>query len=270
MKQLAMLLLAALAGNAAYSASECVDWQAQHPDWLWCDDFESTSNLAAKYEDVSTTGFAVADGDGLDGSRGLTQKYTSGQVNAGWIVKYKPEGFPDHVFYRYYHKFGPGYTRYPPKMSRIGYRDHSTWNAIFRVHTWLTESGVLTTDTQSVNSTQGGSAGWLPLLKSDYSFASHPNEWVAVEVEVKLNTPGQRDGLFRTWINDELVMERLNVDLRGATLDKINEVMLDTYWNGGSTGNLSRSYDNFVISTKRIRTVSSQVRPKPPTDVRAN
>jgi hypothetical protein len=42
------------------------------------------------------------------------------------------------------------------------------------------------------------------------------------------------------------------VDLRGTTTQKINEVMLDCYWNGGSPKPQNRYYDNFVISTKKI------------------
>ena len=40
--------------------------------------------------------------------------------------------------------------------------------------------------------------------------------------------------------------------MRGNTQDKINEVMLDTYWNGGSPKEQSRYYDDFVVATERI------------------
>lgn len=259
----------ALAGTTAM-AGECDNWQTAHPTWLWCDDFEATTALTARYEDVSTNGMSVVAGDGLSSSKGLTQSYTTGQVDAGWIVKYKAEGFPDHIFYRYYHKFGSGFTRFPQKMSRIGYRDHSTWAEVFRVHSWLTGTGLLTADVLAKNSTQT-SSGWLPLATSTFPFASHPNEWVAIEVEVQLNTPGKADGLHRTWINDQLVIERLNVDLRGNTSNKINEVMLDTYWNESSPGAISRYYDNFVISTQKIGllgTPATLAPPSPPTNVK--
>lgn len=250
MKLLPAVFLLTWAATA--TASECDNWQQLHTDWLWCDDFESTTTLSQRYEDVNTNGLSVIGSEGMSGSKGLTQRYTSGQVDAGWIVKYKAEGFPDHVFYRFYHKFGSGFTRFPPKMSRIGYRSHSSWAEIFRVHTWLTSSGLLTADVLAKNSTTTNGSGWLPLATASYPFASHLNEWVAIEVEIKLNAPGKTDGLYRTWINNEQVIERVNVDLRGGTSDKINEVMLDAYWNAGSPGALSRYYDNFVISTQKI------------------
>ena len=262
-KWLPVLFLASV--GAANAASECNNWQQAHPEWLWCDDFEATTTLNQRYEDVSTTGMSVIGGDGMSGSKGLTQKYTKGQVEAGWVVKYKADGFPDHVFYRYYHKFGSGFTRFPQKTSRIGYRNHSTWTEIFRDHTWLTGNGTVTADVLAKNSTQTNSTSWLPLASSNYSFASHLNEWVAIEVELKLNTPGKVDGYYRTWVNNQLVIERLNVDIRGNTSDKINEVMLDTYWNESAPAALNRYYDNFVISTQKIGLVTAASTTSPTT-----
>jgi len=263
-------LAAALFTSTAWGA-ECDNWQTAHPEWLWCDDFEATTTLTQRYEDVSSAGMSVTAATGLSGSKSLTQNYTTGQVEAGWVTKYKPEGFPDHVFYRYYHKFGSGYTKFPPKTSRIGNRNHSTWSEIFRVHSWLTGDGKLTADVLAKNSTQTNGTGWLSLATANYSFASHLNEWVALEVEVKANTPGQKDGFYRLWVEDQLVIERLNVDLRGSTSDKINEIMLDCYWNGGAPANLVRYYDNFVISTQRIgKTATTISPPMPPTNVQVD
>ena len=46
--------------------------------------------------------------------------------------------------------------------------------------------------------------------------------------------------------------EHTGVDVRGNTQEKINEVMLDSYWNGGSPIAQNRYYDDFAISTARI------------------
>lgn len=243
------------------SASECLNWQAQHPEWLWCDDFEGSSNLASRYQDVSTQGMQQSTEDAYAGTQSLQQIYTAGQVDAGWVAKVS--NYPDHIFYRFYHKFGSGYNNvFPPKVSRVGYRNFNTWTEVFRVHTWLDETtGEITLDTLARNSTQGP---WLPLATSNYSLADHLNEWVALEVEIKLNTQGAADGLYRLWANDQLLIERLNVDLRGNTSDTINEVFLDCYWNGGaSADNLKRYFDNFVISTQKIGLLGTSP-PSPP------
>lgn len=35
--------------NDPVGMNECENWQSKHPDWLWCDDFESTALLTEKY-----------------------------------------------------------------------------------------------------------------------------------------------------------------------------------------------------------------------------
>jgi hypothetical protein len=50
---------------------------ADHPEWLWFDDFESGRALTADYQDVNTDGFSVVTTDKFSGSRSLCQKWTS-------------------------------------------------------------------------------------------------------------------------------------------------------------------------------------------------
>ena len=122
-------------------ASECDDWVATHPEWVWCDSFESDTPLGSRYEDVSTKGLAQSTQDAMGGIASLRQTYTPGQVDAGWIIKVKPESYPDHIFFRWHHKYGEGYTTFPPKMARAGYRQRSgSSQAVFMVHSWVEDS----------------------------------------------------------------------------------------------------------------------------------
>lgn len=262
-----ILMMLFVAGVA--SGGEC---DQARPEWIWCDDFESDVPITDRYEDVSLNGLSEQGDVSFDGSNALRQTYVTGQVGAGWIIKVM--SYPDHLFVRWYHRFGEGYTTYPPKMARVGYRPRSgDWDAVYRVHAWLdSQSSELTADVFAENSSQT-SSGWLPVEKSDYFFRDDPDEWVAVEIELKLNDPGSSNGLYRFWVNDRLVIEALGVDLRGNTTDKINEVMFDGYWNGGATANLDRYFDNIVISTKKVGLlgdVGVPKRPKPPADFRSN
>lgn len=260
------------AGSAL--AGECDTWMASHPEWIWCDNFESNDRLSDRYEDVSLNGLSLSTDSSFDGTISLRQSYEPGQVGAGWIIKVADQGFPDHIFIRWYHKFGPGYVSVPPKMARVGYRQRfGSWDTIFRVHAWsISKSGELTADVSAQNSSQTES-GWLPIRRSGYSFLDHLGEWVAIEIELNLNSPGNADGSYRFWVNDKLVIDAQNVDLRGNTTDRTNEVMLDGYWNGGSTGSLVRYFDNFVISSQKIglyAPTSSDTRPLPPVDLQSN
>ena len=226
-------------------------------DWIWHDGFEDGQELASKYEDVSTNGLSVSDTDAFSGTHSLEQHYEQEQVNAGWLIKVNNDGFPNHVFVRWYHKFEDGFEGFPPKMARIRYRPRSgNWRSVFAVHFWI-EDGQVVADVYARDSSQANDSGWLPIARSGF-FLDDPenaNRWICFEMEVKLNTPGETDGLYRFWADDELIVERTNVDLRGHTNYKLNEIMLDCYWNGGSPKAQSRYYDDFVISTSKIGTV---------------
>jgi hypothetical protein len=236
-------------------AGEGDNWQASHPEWLWYDGFESGAALSVNYQDVSANGMSVVAGEAFEGTHSLCQSYTQGQVDAGWICRVNSTGFPDHVFMRWYHKFETGFSGFPPKMARIRYRLRSgDWSSPYAVHCWLETDGVLALDVSATNSTQANSAGWLPIARTSFSFANTKNigRWICFEMEMKLNTPGSADGLYRLWADDSLIAERTKVDLRGSLTNKINEMMLDCYWNGGSSRAQSRYYDNLVISTAKI------------------
>ena len=230
-------------------------WDPPAGTLLWQDNFEDGRLLSAKYEDVSDRGMAVSADDAFDGSHSLKQTYAQGQVDAGWVSKFASGGFPDRVFVRWYHKFETGFQGYPAKMARIRYRNPD-WRGPLAVHCWAAgdNSGRMALDVRAEDSHQRNSAGFLPIALTRFTFANPTNigRWVCFEMEVQLNTPGKTDGHYRLWIDDQLEVERMNVDLRGNRTYKINEIMLDCYWNDGSPRPQSRYYDAFVISRAKI------------------
>lgn len=233
-------------------AGECDQW-AQHPEWLWCDDFEGNKSLKQNYQDVSEDGLSINTYAPFEGNYSLQQSYNQGQVDAGWVIRVNNQGFPPHLFMRWYHKFDKGFDGFPPKMARMRYRNRSgDWKSAFAVHCWI-DNGYIVADVSAKNSSQAN-GGWLSIAKSNFSFNNPVNigRWICFEMEVLLNTPGKSDGLYRIWADDSLLIERDNVDLRGSENHLINEVMLDCYWNGGSPKNQKRYFDNFIISTNKI------------------
>ncbi len=247
-------------------------WE-NNPEWLWFDDFEDETDLSRNYHDYSNNGFEVTDADAFSGSRSLRQSYTSGQDDAGWIMRYREDGFPSHLFVRWYHKFEEGFIDFPPKMARVRHRSHSNWSSPFEVHCWIEDGKVVSDIKATQSSTQGNSSGWLPKAISNFSFNDPGNvgRWICFEMEVRLNDPGQQNGIHRIWADDDLIVEQTGLDIRGSDELEINEVMLDCYWNGGSPANQSRYFDNFVISSKRIGQVavpdSGIAKPGSPTSV---
>jgi len=73
----------------AQPPAECTDWPSEHPEWIFCDDFESTAPLVGPrrwFEHDGDGGdFAVIDGAGRAGSRGLRGVWQAGEVGAGSI-----------------------------------------------------------------------------------------------------------------------------------------------------------------------------------------
>ena len=101
----------------------------------------------------------------------------------------------------------------------------------------------------------------------DTGFAPRANQYDQVEMEYKLNQPGQADGLIRVWINNALRLERLNLELRGPTPTSVTgsscgQIVPSTYkiqtiqiYRQGGTG--VRHVDRFAVGDTRIGLVGS-------------
>jgi hypothetical protein len=241
--------------------TECVGWKSKHPTWLWCDDFEQTTDLNKSYPDTGLTGFGISTEDALSGTHSIRQRYTKSQVNAGWIFWFYSDALgksysqpQEEIYVRWFHKFEAGFTGVPPKMARLS-SIGSGWNKRFAVHHWIDPSSYnIKADVHVPYSSQANSSGWLPAAKSTFSYKNQANigRWICHEMYVKNNTSGQADGAYTFWADGKEIVKRTNVDLRGSTSYNFNAVQLDCYWNGGSPKEQSRFYDNLVISSERI------------------
>ncbi|UCG89173.1 MAG: hypothetical protein JSW71_11795 [Gemmatimonadota bacterium] len=237
------------------------------PAVILCEDFETDrQSIWSDYED---NGFVVTANAALSGTSSMEQEYQLGQVSAGWLAWF----FGDHpmggtrtgehfeeIFFRWYHKFQAGWPQYPPKMARV--RSHyigCDWCFAWAEHFWVHPDGRALSDPMSNiaapnGTTLASSERWLGATDVDLSFADRGDSWVALEMRIKLNTPGQNDGRLTYWANGEIVLDRQNENLRGAyDGTTINVAMIDTYWNEGApVAGLRRWYDNVVLATEAI------------------
>jgi hypothetical protein len=78
--------------------------------------------------------------------------------------------------------------------------------------------------------------------------------WVCVEQFLKLNTPGQEDGVLKAWVDGRLVYERNNFRFRDNPQVKIENAWMDLYYGGPnpSPRNYSMHIDNVVIAKSYI------------------
>ena len=99
-------------------------------------------------------------------------------------------------------------------------------------------------------STSGGQFPNIPIFDSD-----HVGEWYLVEQRVRLNTPGQSDGIMQLWIDEKLVVERTNINFRGWNIEAgITRIQLEVYANSprGATVDASRYISHLVVSTEYV------------------
>ena len=67
----------------------CDNWREEHPEWIWCDDFEDRRAMKDKYFEYGDDGgdFIPMNGVGIGGSRGMRVIFQKGEVSAGGFKK---------------------------------------------------------------------------------------------------------------------------------------------------------------------------------------
>jgi hypothetical protein len=80
------------------------------------------------------------------------------------------------------------------------------------------------------------------------------NRWYSVEQYVKMNDPAKADGIFRAWIDGQLVSERTDVRYRRSPDLHVETVWMNVYHGGTSSTphEMSLYIDNVVIANKYI------------------
>jgi hypothetical protein len=260
---------------------ECKDWQQRHPEWIFCDDFEDDTPLRrqGRYFEISSDDgdFRVADGVGLNGSRGMRVLFQAGEVSAGALHlafgrvpgSYFDKGIrPDEdfreIYYRMYLRHEAGWQGSPAKLSRAFIFAGSDWSQAMIAHLWSSGDYLLIDPASGVNENGvvattkyndfdhlrwlGYKRGLTPLFATEQA-----DTWFCIEVHVRLNDPGQSNGVHEFWIDGKLEARRTGLNFVDTYTDYgINAVYLENYWNSGSTRRQERYFDSFVVSTQRI------------------
>ena len=267
--------------QAARPCNECQDWQTRHPEWIFCDDFEDDTPLQrqGRYFEYDSDGgdFIVADGVGLNGSRGMRVRFQTGEVSAGALHLAfgrvpgasfdrglrSGEDFRD-VYYRVYMRNEAGWTGSPAKLSRAMVFAGANWSQAMIAHLW-SSGNFLLVDPASGADANGNVATtkyndfdnlhWLGNQRGVTPIFAPQNadRWFCIEAHVRLNDPGQANGVQEFWIDGKLEARRTGLNFVGTYTDyRINAIFLENYWNAGSPKVQERYFDSFVVSTKPI------------------
>jgi len=268
--------------TATAPTNECDNWQTLHPEWIFCDDFESTDPMVGtgRYYEYDSDGgdFVPTAGIGVDNSRAMRTIFQSAEVGAGSFKlgfgrvpsSYFDKGIRNtedfsEIYYRIYLKMQNGWQGNPQKLSRATVFAASDWSQAMIAHHWGSGSYYIAVDPVScVNASSqvvcvgyndfanmewlGGQAGTTPIFDSE-----NDDIWHYVEHHIKLNDPGQANGIQESWIDGTLDARRDNLDfVTSYTAYAINAVLIENYWDTGSPQLQERYFDNFVVSTQPI------------------
>jgi hypothetical protein len=275
--------------------SECEDYETNHPEWIWCDDFDDGISMDDKYFEYDDD-----DGDHIPTSNealslpnSMQVIYQQGEVEAGGFKKSfgrtpiayiggnserTNEDF-DEIYWRIYLKNELGWEGSPAKLNRATIMaSEDNWAQAMIGHLWSSGDYLLMDPASGINSNSqlittryndfenliwlGNKPGTTPIFSTAES-----GKWFCIEGHVKLNTPGNSNGIQEFWINDNLEAGTYNLNwIKSWSGYGINSVFHANYWNDGAIKEQTRYFDNFVISTERIGcigTISPNPNPNP-------
>ncbi len=279
-------------GNASAAESFCPKGSNPDPGVLWCDSFENedlgpggtTAENYAEFND-NNGDFRRTSAQSAHGDYALRIRYQAGEVGAGWLTRNfgrNPLGSQSHtgsnfreIYWRYYTKLQDGFIGYPSKHTRASIVANRNRAQAMIAHLWADSndraylkmdpvSGVRYDQLVTTKSNDFSNFSWLGARKGVTPLQA--GRWHCVETHVKLNAPGQKNGVFEFRIDGKLQASRSDLDWVGRWDDYgINSVMFSNYWNGGSPADQERYLDALVISTQPVGCL--RVAPNPPTNV---
>lgn len=254
--------------------------------FIFADDFDKQPDFRTRYfEYGDSDGSFVWDARaGLGGTGAMRCRFDKGQVTAGNLKVvfgknpfrrgYRQEETFREIYWRVYVRHEPGWQGNPAKLARATVMAGADWSQGLIAHVWGGKGDVLCIDPASGIAPDGRKVSvryndfehlrWLGLRNAQTPIFSpaESGRWVCVESRVRINTPGQKDGVFELWVDGRKEASRADLDWHGAWDEYgINAVFLENYWNEGSVKRQSRWFDGFIISTRPIGPVRTSTTP---------
>jgi len=262
-----------------------------HADVIFADDFESyttAGQLTTRWDEsyhLANTRIATETNHVFAGSKAVEFKVPIQTTEtSNTALKYVNPKL-DVLFVRCYTKFDPGFLTYGSSHNGIGIQANYSGpgvpaNGTNKFYVGLENSGFSgetspgPTHLYVYHPEQRDIWGdhWYPdgrvvpfdYLPGDYgphfvprsNFTPARDRWYCIEMMVKANTPGQRDGRIAYWIDGLLAADFLNIRLRDVETLKIDKFFVGFHINGTTTRINTKWYDNVVAARSYIGPMS--------------
>lgn len=249
--------------------------------WVFCEDFETIVDPAEVMLDYQALdgAFVLVDELGASGTRSMQVTHREGEESAGWMVlsfgsspisygdrpTYAPDGSFQEVYWRLRLKTEPGWPDLGPgQLTRTVVFADADWSEAVVAHLRSAGDDVVLEGVPSscVAGSEvacsgfddagleslGSMVGQTPLFSADES-----GRWHCVEGRLRLNDPGEDNGVLEFWVDERLQASRSDLDLRGQWSEYgINAVVVENLWPGGAPSTVRRWIDDLVVSTEPI------------------
>jgi hypothetical protein len=188
---------------------------------------------------------------------------------------------PEEIFFRYYLRLADDWNQTVeggkmPGLSGTygvagwgGRKSDGTngWSARGAFHRVIPEgnplAGLHALGTYCYHADMPGTFGNIWLWNRGYHGFLEKNRWYCVEQYLKLNTPGEKDGILRAWIDGRPAFEKTDIRFRLTDKLKIEQVWMNVYHGGTKPSPYDQHLyiDNVVVATDYIGPMRSTGRP---------
>jgi hypothetical protein len=101
--------------------------------------------------------------------------------------------------------------------------------------------------------------------KKEYKGFLRKNRWYCVEQYVKMNTPGEDDGIIRAWVDGRPAFEKTDIMFRTVDTLKIEDIWMNVYHGGTAVSPYDQHLyiDNVVVARQYIGPMNAQLQDGP-------
>ena len=199
-------------------------------------------------------------------------KGSTGALNTLFKFRNETGAEPEEIFFRYYLRLADDWnqTLQGGKLPGIsgtygvagwgGRKSNGTngWSArgLFKLSIPANNplGGTTPIGTYCYHADMEGNYGTNWVWQNDYRGFLENNRWYAIEQYLKLNTPDERDGVLRAWVDGRLAFEKTDIRFRRVDRLKIEQIWMNVYHGGTQPSPYDQHLfiDNVVIAQKYI------------------